>query len=151
MSLGDGFHFAYICILPPQIKPGEYANAEAQVMAEVFIVITSGSSTLQRLRRTGVTATSGRLGVGREERAEAEGVGVGMKVCIRLLFIFSLFSPLLTPECSDPPLRLLQHLVHTHTHTQKVNIRLHIVLAALITNFIPSALDAKMYSEPMKT
>lgn len=87
-------------------------------MAEVFIVITSGSSTLQRLRRTGVTATSGRLGVGREERAEAEGVGVGMKVCIRLLFIFSLFSPLLTPECSDPPLRLLQHLVHTHTHTK---------------------------------
>lgn len=64
MSLGDGFHFAYICILPPQIKAGKYANAEAQVMAEVFIVITSGSSTLQRLRRTGVTATSGGLGVG---------------------------------------------------------------------------------------
>lgn len=61
-------------------------------MAEVFIVITSGSSTLQRLRRTGVTATSGCLGVGREERVEAEGVGVGMKVCNRLLFIFGFFS-----------------------------------------------------------
>lgn len=85
MSLGDGFHFAYICILPPQIKPGKYANTGAQVMAEVFIVITSGSSTLQRLRRTGVTATSGGLGVGREERVEAEGVGVGMKVCNTLL------------------------------------------------------------------
>lgn len=76
MSLGDGFHLAYICILPPQIKPGKYANAEAQVMAEVFIVITSGSSTLQRLRRTGATVTSGRLGVG--GRVEAEGVGVGV-------------------------------------------------------------------------
>lgn len=92
MSLGDGFHFAYICILPPQIKPGKYANAEAQVMAEVFIVITSGSSTLQRLRRTGVTATSGRLGVGRGERVEAGGVGVGMKVCNRLLFSFGIFN-----------------------------------------------------------
>lgn len=91
MSLGDGFHFAYICILPPQIKPGKYANVEAQVMAEVFIVITSGSSTLQRLRRTRVTATSGRLGVGREERVEAEGVGVGIKVCNRLPFIFFFF------------------------------------------------------------
>lgn len=61
-------------------------------MAEVFIVITSGSSTLQRLRRTGVTATSGRLGVGREERVEAEGVGVGMEVCNRLLFSFGIFN-----------------------------------------------------------
>ena len=64
MSLGDGFHFAYICILPPQIKPGKYANVEAQVIVEVFIVITSGSSTLRRLRRTGVTATSGAWGLG---------------------------------------------------------------------------------------
>lgn len=77
MSLGDGFHFAYICILPPQIKCGKYANAEAQVMAEVFIVITSGSSTLQRLRRTGVTATSGGLGAGSEARVAAKGGGVG--------------------------------------------------------------------------
>lgn len=92
MSLGDGFHFAYICILPPQIKPGKYANAEAQVMAEVFIVITSGSSTLQRLRRTGVTATSGGLGVGREERVEAEGVCVEKKVCKRLLFSFGIVN-----------------------------------------------------------
>lgn len=91
MSLGDGFHFAYICILPPQIKPGEYANAEAQVMAEVFIVITSGSSTLQRLRRKRVTATSGRLGVGREERVEAVGVGVRIKVCNRLMLISFFF------------------------------------------------------------
>lgn len=59
MSLGDGFHFAYICILPPQIKPGKYANVEAQVMAEVFIVITSGISTLQFLHRKRVMATSG--------------------------------------------------------------------------------------------
>lgn len=91
MSLGDGFHFAYICILPPQIKPGKYANAEAQVMAEVFIVITSGSSTLQRLRRTWLTATSGRLGFGREERVEAVGVGVRIKVCNRLMLFFCLF------------------------------------------------------------
>ncbi|CAB1441352.1 unnamed protein product [Pleuronectes platessa] len=35
-------------------------------MAEVFIVITSGSSTLRRLRRTGVTATSGGLGLLRD-------------------------------------------------------------------------------------
>lgn len=88
MSLGDGFHFAYICILPPQIKPGKYANEGAQVMAEVFIVITSGSSTLQRLCRKGVTATSGSLRAGWEERVEAEGVGVGMKVCHALLFSF---------------------------------------------------------------
>lgn len=59
MSLGDGFHFAYICISPPQIKPGKYANAGAQVMAEVFIVITSGISTLQLLHRERATATSG--------------------------------------------------------------------------------------------
>lgn len=59
MSLGDGFHFAYICILPPQIKPGKYANAGAQVMVEVFIVITSGISTLQLLHRRRVMATSG--------------------------------------------------------------------------------------------
>lgn len=99
-------------------------------MAEVFIVITSGSSTLQRLRRTGVTATSGCLGVGREERVEAEGVGVGMKVCNRLLFIFGIFG------ATEPPLHLLQHLVH------KNNLSIHhIILAALITDFIPSALD----------
>lgn len=67
-------------------------------MAEVFIVITSGCSTLQRLCKTGVTATSGCLGVGREERVEAEGVGVGMKVCERLLFSFGIF---LTPNCAD--------------------------------------------------
>lgn len=92
MSLGDGFHFACICILPPQIKPGKYANAEAQVMVKVFIVITSGSSTLRHLRRTGVTATSGGLGVGREERVAAGGVGVVMKVCNRLLFSFCIFN-----------------------------------------------------------
>lgn len=147
MSLGDGFHFAYICILPPQIKPGKYANAEAQVMAEVFIVITSGSSTLQRLRRTRVTATSGRLGVGREERVEAEGVGVGIKVCNRLPFIFFFFF---TPERADPPLQLLQHPVHTQKsdypsshHTGCFNYQLH-----------PQCFGrrrAKMYSEPMKT
>lgn len=60
-------------------------------MAEVFIVITSGSSTLQRLRRTRVTATSGRLGVGREERVEAVGVGVRIKVRNRLMLIFAFF------------------------------------------------------------
>lgn len=84
MSLGDGFHFAYICIHPPplfpsaasplQIKAGGYANEEAQVTAEVFIVVTSGSSTLQRLRTTRVTATSGRPRVGMEGR-EGERVG----------------------------------------------------------------------------
>lgn len=45
-------------------------------MAEVFIVVlTSGSSTLQRLRTTRVTATSGRLRVGmegRERKGETE-------------------------------------------------------------------------------
>lgn len=101
MSLGDGSHFAYICIppLPPppfQIKAGEYANAEAQVMAEVFIVVTSGGSTLQRLRTRRVTATSGRPQVGMEggerERVEAGGVGVRMKVCIGLLFKFVSFT-----------------------------------------------------------
>lgn len=61
---------------------------EAQVMAEVFILITSGSSTLQRLCRAGVTATSGCLEAGREERVGAEGVGVGIKVCYRLPFIY---------------------------------------------------------------
>lgn len=72
-------------------------------MAEVFIVITSGSSTLQRLRRTGVTATSGGLGVGREERVEAEGVGVGMKVCNRLLLLnLGIF---LTVQQTDPLLQ----------------------------------------------
>lgn len=129
MSLGDGFHFAYICILPPQIKPGKYANAEAQVMAEVFIVITSGSSTLRHLRRTGVTATSGCRGVGREKRVEAEGVGVATKVCIFAFFF--------TAELADPPLQLLQHLVHKNN----LIIRHHTILAALITNLIPSALD----------
>lgn len=58
-------------------------------MAEVFIVITSGSSTLQRLRRRGVTATSGCRGVGREKRVEAEGVGVAIKVCIFAFFFHS--------------------------------------------------------------
>lgn len=104
MSLGDGFHFAYICIHPPQIKPGKYANAEAQVMAEVFIVITSGSSTLQRLRRTGVTATSGGLGVGREERVEAEGVGVGMKVWV-IGCCCSIWAFFLTVQQTDPLLQ----------------------------------------------
>lgn len=135
MSLGDGFHFAYICILPPQIKPGKYANAEAQVMAEVFIVITSGSSTLQRLRRTRVTATSGRLGVGREERVEAEGVGVGIKVCNRLPFIFIFFflhQSALIHHCNYCSIQ--------YTHKNLI-IRHHTILAALITNFIPSALD----------
>lgn len=98
MSLGDGFHFAYICILPPQIKPGKYANAEAQVIAEVFIVITSGSSTLQRLHRTGVTATSGGPGVEREGKMEAEGVGVGMKVCNTLMLSFGICTEIL--HCS---------------------------------------------------
>lgn len=69
MSLGDGFHFAYICIPPPQIKAGEYANAAARVRVEVFIVITLGRDTAQRLCGTGVAATSGWLG-GREGRRE---------------------------------------------------------------------------------
>lgn len=38
-------------------------------MAEVFIVVTSGGSTLQRLRTTRVTVTSGRPRVGMEGRA----------------------------------------------------------------------------------
>lgn len=54
--------------LPLQIKAGGYANDEAQVTAEVFIVVTSGSSTLQRLRTMRVTATSGRPRVGMEGR-----------------------------------------------------------------------------------
>lgn len=77
MSLGDGFHFAYICIFPPQIKPGKYANAGAQVMAEVFIVITSGISTLQLLRRKRATATSGgpgarKGGIGWKQKKQKE-------------------------------------------------------------------------------
>lgn len=44
--------FCYIYILPLQIKPGKYANAGAQVMVEVFTVVTSGTSTLQHLCRT---------------------------------------------------------------------------------------------------
>lgn len=79
MSLGDGLHFAYICILPPQIKPGVYANAQTWVMVEVFIVITLGRDTLQRLRGTWVTATSGCLRAGRERRVEAKGVGMEKK------------------------------------------------------------------------
>lgn len=47
-------------------------------MVEVFIVITSGKDTLQRLRGTGVTATSGCLGAG-EGRVEAKGAGIEKK------------------------------------------------------------------------
>lgn len=103
MSLGDGFHFAYICILPPQIKPGKYANAEAWVMVEVFIVIISGRDTLQRLRGTGVTATSGCLGAGMEGRVEAKGVGKRKMVCKSHVFTFS--------ESTHPVLLHLQKII----------------------------------------
>lgn len=81
--------FAYF---PLELKPGKHANAGAQVMAEVFIVITWGSSTQWRLRRTGVTATSGRLGVGMGERVEDEGMThmfgfYHTKTTIRCLYI----------------------------------------------------------------
>lgn len=85
MSLGDRFYFAYICILLPQIKPGVYANAKTWVMVEVFIVITSGRDTLQRFHGTGVTATSGCLGAGREGRAKAKEK---KKVCNSYVFYF---------------------------------------------------------------
>lgn len=62
-----------LCRLPLQIKAGGYANEEAQVTAEVFIVVTSGSSTLQRLRTMRVTATSGRPRVGMEGRGRERG------------------------------------------------------------------------------
>lgn len=131
MSLGDGFHFAYICILPPQIKLGKYANAEAQVMAEVFIVITSGSSTLQRLHRTGVTATSGGLGAGREVRVAAKGVGVGKASVSR--------------AAAAQFLRLHRDslLQQNLKHQKKNNLTIHhhTLLTVLITKFFPSALD----------
>lgn len=89
MSLGDGFHFAYICILPPQIKAGKYANVEAQVMAEVFIVITSGISTLRLPRKKRVTATSGGPGLRRGKRVNGkEGVRVRMRVWHSAIFSF---------------------------------------------------------------
>lgn len=73
MSLGDGCHFAHICILPPQVKLEKYANAEAQGKAEVFLVITLGNSVLQRLCRTALTVTSGCLRDAGEETVEVWG------------------------------------------------------------------------------
>lgn len=127
MSLGDGFHFAYICILPPQIKPAVYANAETRVMVEVFIVITSGRGTLQRLRGTGVTATSGCLGAGREGRVEAKGVGMEKKGKSHVFTFFILRKYLATATASTDNKVIIQH---------------HTVQAASITSFIPSALEA---------
>lgn len=126
MSLEDGFHFAYICILPPQIKPGVYANAEARVMVEVFIVITSGRDTLQRIRGTGVTATSGCLGAGREGGVEAKGVGMEKK-CKSHVFTFFFRNYFSTSTASTDNKLIIQH---------------HTVQAASITSFISSALEA---------